>query len=340
MLRQPAASIAILCFLTLGLATGHAADQLAATKTLRAGIIGLDTSHAIAFTKVLNDPKAAPEVANCRVVAAYPKGSRDIESSVSRVPKYTEQVQAMGVEIVDSIEELLKRVDVVLLESNDGRVHLEQVIPVLKAGKRVFIDKPISGSLADTIAIFEASKHYKVPLFSSSSLRFGSKAQAIRNGEIGQVLGCDAYSPCSLQPDHPDLFWYGIHGVETLFTIMGTGCQSVARTSTKDTDIVVGVWSGGRIGTFRGTRSGRHGYGATAFGTKGVARMDRYDGYRPLVVEIVNFFRTGVVPVDPQETIELCAFMEAADESKRCGGMPVTLESVLAKARAQAKFPR
>ena len=302
---------------------------------IRVGIIGLDTSHAIAFSKLLNDENAGPELANCRVVAAYPKGSPDIESSVSRVPKYTEQIKGMGIEIVSSIDDLLAKVDAVLLETNDGRPHLEQLRPVLKAGKRVFIDKPVAGSLADAVSIYKEAKAAGVPVFSSSSLRYMESAQQARNGDIGKVLGCDAYSPCHLEKTHPDLFWYGIHGVEILYTVMGTGCESVVRSSSVDTDVVVGTWEDGRIGTFRGIRSGKSGYGGTAFGSKGVKPLGPYGGYRALVVEIVEFFRTGKVPVDAEETIELYAFMEAADESKRQGGIPVKIADVLKKAGHQ-----
>ncbi|HTI52081.1 MAG TPA: Gfo/Idh/MocA family oxidoreductase, partial [Planctomycetaceae bacterium] len=313
----------------------------AAAKPLRLGIIGLDTSHSVAFTRILNAADAKEDISGCRVVAAYPKGSPDIESSTSRVPGYTKEVQALGVEIVDSIEALVAQVDAVLLETNDGRPHLAQVLPVLKAGKPVFIDKPIAGSLADAVAIFEAARKYKAPLFSSSSLRYTEGAQAIRAGKIGEVKGCDAYSPCALETTHPDLYWYGIHGVETLFTVMGTGCESVTRVSTPGIDLAVGVWQGGRVGTFRGVREdqggGKAGYGGTAFGTKGVEQIGPYKDYRALVVEIIKFFRTGVVPVTEEETLEIYAFMEAADESKRQGGVPVKLETVLAKAREAAK---
>ncbi|MFN0055364.1 MAG: Gfo/Idh/MocA family protein [Planctomycetales bacterium] len=315
-----------------------AADEV---KQLRAGIIGLDTSHATAFTQILNAKDAPADIAGCRVVAAYPKGSPDIESSTSRVPSYTKEVEKHGVEIVDSIEALVSKVDVVFLETNDGRPHLEQVLPVLKAGKPVFIDKPIAGSLTDAVAIFEAARKYNVPLFSSSSLRYAPGAQAIRGGKIGEVKGADTYSPCALESTHPDLFWYGIHGVESLFTVMGTGCESVTRVSTPGIDVVAGVWKGGRVGTFRGVRSdqggGKIGYGGVAFGTGGIEQIGDYGGYRPLVVEIVNFFRTGKVPVTEEETLEIYAFMEAADESKRQGGAPVKLETVLAKAREAAK---
>ncbi len=303
----------------------------------RVGIIGLDTSHSVAFTKLLNAPGAGADLGGYRVVAAYPKGSPDIESSVRRVPGYTEEVKGLGVQIVASIPELLTQVDVVLLETNDGRPHPEQAMLVLKAGKRLFIDKPFAASLADVVALYEAAQRYRVPVFSSSSLRYMASAQAVAAGKVGKVLGADAYSPAHLEKTHPDLFWYGIHGVETLYTVMGRGCRSVVRVHTADTDVVVGTWADGRVGTFRGTRSGKSEYGGTAFGENGPAVLGPYDGYGPLLVQIIRFFQSGVPPVPPEETLEIYAFMEAADESKRQGGVPVTLDSVLAVARKAKK---
>lgn len=298
---------------------------------IRIGMIGLDTSHCIAFTKILNDENAAPEVANCKVVAVYPKGSPDIESSVIRVPEYTKQIQELGVEIVNSIEELAERVDAVLLETNDGRPHLQQIRPVLKAGKPVFIDKPIAGSLKDAVSIFKEAKAAGVPIFSSSSLRFGKTSQDARAGSLGKIQRCETHSPASIEKTHPDLFWYGIHGCESLFTVMGAGCKSVKRTKEDGKIVVTGKWEGDRIGIYREGR----GYGGKAVGDKGDGPVGSYDTYRPLVVEIVKFFRTGEVPVSPKETLEIYAFMEAADESKRQDGAEVTLASVLKAAGAE-----
>jgi predicted dehydrogenase len=305
------------------------------SKPLRAGIIGLDTSHVTAFTKVLNAASPKPELDGVRVVAAYPGGSPDVASSRDRVAGFTRELrEKFGVAIVGSIDELLANVDVVLLESVDGRPHLEQARPVFKARKPVFIDKPVAGTLADAITIFELARETNTPCFSSSSLRFGAGVRALQNKtKVGEIIGCDVFGPCSLEEHHPDLFWYGIHGVEALFTIMGTGCQSVSRTQTDSTELVAGVWTGGRVGSFRGMRKGPYKYGGTVFGTTGNLPLGDYDGYEPLVVEIVRFFKTGKAPVSADETLQIYAFMEAADESKRQGGKPVTLESVMAKAR-------
>ncbi len=323
------------CFIlsSLTLLTAGPSEEL-----LRVGIIGLDTSHAINFTKIMHDPAWKAKMLGCRVVAAFPEGSRDIESSVSRVPRYTQTMREMGVEIVDSIDALLGKVDVVMLETNDGRPHLEQALPVLRSGKTLFIDKPVGGILVDTIVIFELARHYQVPIFSSSALRYGKDVQEVRAGKRGKVIGCNTYSPCPLEPSHPDLFWYGMHGLESLFTVMGTGCQSVTRSTSSGTDVLVGIWEDGRIGTFRGIRDGKWGYGGTVFTTEGVSQAGAYDGYEPLVVEIVKFLRSRVSPVADSETLEIYAFMEAADESKRRGGVPVKLSEVMEKAHSAAKM--
>jgi predicted dehydrogenase len=297
---------------------------------IKIGIIGLDTSHAPAFTKLFNAENPKLELSGFKVVAAYPYGSRTIKSSTDRIPGYIEQVKEWGVEIVDSIETLLQKVDVVLLETNDGKPHLEQARAVFKAKKPVFIDKPVAGSLADAVKIYKEGQEAGVPLFSSSSLRYQKNVHAVRHeNKVGKVLSCDAYSPATLESSHPDLFWYGIHGVEILFTAMGPGCETVTRFSTADSEVVVGIWKDGRIGTFRGMRSGKHDYGGTAFGTEGNLFFGPFEGYEPLAIQIAEFFRTKKVPIDPQETLEIYAFMEAADESKRRGGLPVRIDSIL-----------
>lgn len=309
----PAALVAIACLTNWG-----RAEPSTAPPALRAGIIGLDTSHVIAFTKIFNDPKASGDLAGIRVVAAYPGGSPDLAASRDRIGGFTKQIREMGVEVVDSIPKLLAKVDVVLLESVDGRAHLRQARLVFEAQKPVFIDKPLAGSLADAIAIAQLAQWHQVPWFSSSALRFAPKLQmALRDPAVGPVVGCDAWGPCPIEPTHPDLFWYGIHGVEILYTVMGRGCQTVTRVHTEGADCAVGQWKDGRIGTFRGIRHGKADYGAVVFGSRKVVTVFGFEGYGPLVEQIGAFFRTGKPPVSADETLELLAFMEAADESKQ-----------------------
>jgi hypothetical protein len=330
-------SLSLLIFVFAGVVVAQDTRAQDGLKPLRAGIIGLDTSHVVAFAKVLNDPKSKGELKGIRVVAAFPGGSPDVASSRDRVQGFTKQLRDdFKVEIVDSVEALIAKVDVVLLESVDGRPHLAQAEPVLKAHKPVFIDKPAAGTLADVIKIFELAEKYDTPCFSSSSLKYAPGLRSLlTEPKVGEIVGAYSFSPSPLEEHHPDLFWYGIHGVESLFTVMGPGCVSVSRVNTPGADVVTGIWKGDRIGSFRGIRRGKAEYGTVVFGMKGVGRAEGSGGYEPLLVEICKFFRSGKAPVSARETIEIFAFMEAADESKRNGGLPVTIESVIAKATAK-----
>ena len=237
--------------------------------------------------------------------------------------------------IVPTIEELCQQVDAVLLMSVDGRPHLEQAKPVIKAGKPMFIDKPVAGSLRDAIEIFRLAKEAKVPVFSSSSYRYYDSLVEVKKANVGEIRSVISYGPAHLEPHHPDLFWYGVHPTEALFTMLGTGCETVSRTTTPDTDIISGIWSGGRIGTYRGIREHTHqtGFGASIFGMKSIQQIQVPSDYGPLLVEIAKFFKTRQPPVSDDVTLEIFAFIEAADESKRLGGAPVTLAAVVEKAR-------
>lgn len=299
---------------------------------LRIGMIGLDTSHATVFTKQFNDATDKNYVPGGKVVAAFKGGSQDVESSWTRVEEYTKTLtEKFGVKLYDTIEEMCQNVDVVMIESVDGRPHLEQARPVLKARKTLFIDKPFAGSLADAIALYKLAKESKVPVFSTSSLRYYPGLVELKSSAFGDLQGAFSTGPCSLEPHHPDLYWYGIHPTEALYTIMGTGCETVQRTFTADTDLVTGVWSGGKVGTLRGIRKGSAPYRVTVFGTKAVLDQKPGGDYTPMLREVMKFFQTGVSPVPLEETLEIFAFMEAADESKRQEGRSVRVADVLKK---------
>ena len=320
----------------LFLAAAAAATVCGAFAETKVGIIGLDTSHAIAFTKIMNVDKD-PAVAGFRMVAAYQWGSRDIISSTNRYAKYIPQMQEMGVEIVPSIDDLLAKVDVVCLETNDGREHLWQAEKVFASGKRVFIDKPLAHNLKDALKIYAAGQKYNAQYFSSSALRFGNVAKAARAGEYGKIRGAALISPSPLeeQGTHNYYTWYGIHGFEPLVAIMGMGVEKVSCFRNETDDVINAVWKDGRMGELRLMRKSWI-YSGYVLPEKPkdkkqpIIVFDGYQGYQPLLKEIIQFFKTGVAPVPPEETLEIMAFMEAAEMSAKRGGAPVTLEEAKA----------
>jgi len=307
------------------LAAGRAAGA-----EIRIGIIGLDTFHATQLTGFFNDPKAPGHVPGGRVVGAYRGGSTDLPFSQQRLPEVTKLItEKYGIRLYDSIEDLVRDVDAIMIESVDGRPHLEQFRRVAGKGKPVFVDKPFAGSLRDAVELVRLARATNTPCFSSSALRFSVNSPAREREKLGEVRSVFSFGPADIEPTHPDLFWYGIHEVEAIYAVLGPGCVSVVRTKTPSTDLVTGEWSDGRLATMQGNRGHGKGFSVTAFGTKGVVSGGDKSSLQPIAVKVMEFFRTRTPPVPLEETLELFAFMEAAHESTRRGGARVTLAEVL-----------
>ena len=293
---------------------------------IRLGIIGTDTSHVTAFTKILNDPTSPDYVPGARIVAAYKGGSPDVESSATRVDKFANELRTKwNVEFYSDITAMCRKVDGILLESVDGRAHLAQARQVIAAGKPLFIDKPLTSTLEDAREIARLAKQGGVPWFSASSLRFSDIATSVKFPDIQGAL---VWGPGPIEQHHQlDLSWYAIHAVELLYTLMGPGCQEVSRVYSPDADVVVGKWKDGRLGSVRALRPyGK--FGAVVFRPDekiAISDPKAVDGYRPLLVEIVKFFETKEPPFPNQVTLEMFAFMDAAQRSKEAGGAPMTL---------------
>lgn len=297
----------------------------AAAATLRLGIIGTDTSHVTAFTEILNDESSPDHVPGGQVVAAYKGGSPDIESSATRVDQFADELRTKWkVRFYTSIPEMCQHVDAILLESVDGRVHLAQARAVIAAHKPLFIDKPLASTLEDAREIDRLARAAGVPWFSASSLRFGEIAETMK---FADATGVETWGPGPLEPHHQlDLAWYAIHPIELLYSLMGPGCEEVSRTYSPDADVLVGRWKDGRIGAVRALRPYGD-YGAVVFRPKQIVESPSRpaDSYRPLLVEVMKFFETGQPPVPNQETLEIFAFMDAAQRSKDEGGRPMRL---------------
>ena len=346
--RQTLIPIAFLIFFSSMLP----ADSVPGAKPVRVGILGFDNYQALAFTQLFHKPpEDNPDLAGLQVVSAWPGGSPDLAETMTDIERWRPHLIKQGITIVDSIDEVLKQSNVVMIMTVDGRAHLQLAKHALRAKKPVYIGRPMAASLDDVIEMFQLAEQHKTPLFSCSQHRYSPGFIGMRDHpEVGKVQGCDVYGGCPMVEHHPDLFWHAVHSIETLYTIMGPGAVSVARAHTTDTELVTGIWKDGRIGTYRGIRKGAVAYSATVFGDKGVAKAGkygyaaavngvvpkgRYMGYEGVATEIAKFYKTRKLPISPAETIELFTFMEAAHESKRRDGAPVKLQEVLTAAQAR-----
>lgn len=297
---------------------------------MKVGLIGLDTSHVVAFTRLLNAQDDEFHVPGATVVAAYPGGSELFSLSRNRVGDFTTQLRdEYGVQICDSISEVVKSVDAILLESVDGRQHRQQFRQVA-VGKPVFIDKPFAVTTSDARAIIALAEETHTPIMSCSSLRYAAGiADLVQPDEA--VVSCEAFGPAALLEDYPGLFWYGIHSAEMLFRFMGKGCRKVQCIPSRDLDVIIGEWQDGRVGVVRGTRFDKNAFGCTVHtsgGTRTSLAKETPPGYYLLMAEVMKFFASRVSPVPVQETFEIIAFLEAANVSREQSGSIVHPEPV------------
>jgi hypothetical protein len=295
---------------------------------IRLGLVDFDTSHVVEFTKRLHRQGVPEEqwVDGARVVAGCPGESAMMPE---RIGPYTEQLVALGVEMVDRPEDLSGRVDGVLIESQEGAAHLERARPFLEAGMPLFIDKPFTNSVHDAGEIVRLAGQYGAPVFSSSSLRFVPELVSLleERDALGAIHGADVWTPAPTHPRNPGLFHYGIHGVEPLYAVMGPGCHEVCCMSEPGGEVVVGRWRDGRIGTVRGIREGAAPIGITVFAEKAVRTVPLQTKliYRELLKQIITFFETGRPPIPLSHTVEIVAFIEAALHSAHNDGQPTVL---------------
>jgi hypothetical protein len=293
---------------------------------IKIGMVGLDTSHCPAFTGIFNDPNNEHHIPGARVVGAYPGGSERFSLSRDRVNGFTRQLRDdFGVTLYDSIPALVKNVDAILLESADGRQHLEQ-FRELAVGKPVYLDKPLATTTAEARQIIQLARDTETPLMSCSSLRYAKGITDLVEPDA-QVISCEAFGPAVLLEDYPGLFWYGIHSAEMLFSKMGPGCRSVRCIEHPLTDIVVGEWEEGRIGVMRGTRFEGGAFGCVVHTSTGAAcgiAASTPPYYALMLQEVKAFFETGVSPIDIRETWDIIAFLEAAEYSRANQGRVIT----------------
>ncbi len=312
---------------------------LSTAADLRVGIIGLDTSHAVEFTARLNDPASTNYVPGARVVVALPQASTDLAMSKDRVEGFTGEVRdKFGVRIVGDANALVDACDAVMILSLDGRAHLKQVQSVLGARKPVFLDKPVAASLRECVRIYELAEEAGTPIFSASALRWYPGVVEVAGAKIGGVSGAISYGPAPKQAGHPSLFFYGIHPTEALFAVLGAGCTSVACTASEGATVVTARWNDGRIGTVYAMHTWPAEYKVTLFGQDKIVEQKSGGDYTPMVKEIVHFFQTGAPPVTPAQTLEIYAFMQAAEESAEKGGGTVRINDVLSRAQCPAKW--
>ena len=299
---------------------------------LRIGFACLDSSHCTAFTRLLQNAPNSPDDplrhANAQITVGWPGGSPDFPLSRDRVAGFTAEMRQLGVQIATSLEQMLEQVDAVILGAVDGQQHVELARRIFPAGLPVFVDKPLAHNLEAALQVAEIGRQTNTPWFTASALRYQQVlTSTLAELQADAITGCDCYGTLRHGRDHLELAWYGIHGLEALYTVMGPGCHTVSRIRSDCGDLIVGRWPNGRIGTFRALPEGRQppGFGMTIFGTQQIHSLRFPATYDELLAVIIQFFRTRQPPVPHSESLEIFALMHAAEDSSRRSGVPVSV---------------
>jgi len=291
---------------------------------LKLGIAGLD-GHGPVFTQQVNG--TPPAVRGLRVVAAMPVPS--VMISKKQLAANVETVRKLGVAIVTSPEELAAKADGILVLHDDGAKHLELARMFADKGRPLFIDKPFEASAAKARAILNLCRKHKAKVFSASSLRFSLEIRkVITDKKGGRILSAMTYAPYMLRPTMPGWIYYAIHAVEPLYALLGPGCREVRCVNYEHGPVAVGTWQDGRLGIARAVKKGAHAYGFTVWKEKvtETATVDIGKIYPELLKQIKAFFQTGKTPAPPEESVEVIAFMEAANKSMAQGGRTIKLK--------------
>ena len=295
---------------------------------MKIGMVGLDTSHCEAFTEILHNDTLPYHVAGAEISAAFPGGSNLTAFSRDRVAGITEKMRdEKGVKICDSIAEMAEGMDAFMLESVDGRQHLEQFKMLAEYGKPVFMDKPMACSFEDAKNIAAIAKDKNIPLMTASAIRYASGIDKLHDPEA-QIYSCEAFGPMNLPDDYPAYFWYGIHSAELLYSFMGKGCKTVQAIHQENSDLLIGEWNDGRIGILRGLRYANVSFGCTLHTDKGVQTqlaLGEPPFYAQLMKHIIPFFKEKHSPIALEESLEIVAFLDAATHSRENAGKPIHL---------------
>ncbi len=296
---------------------------------IKLGMLDFDTSHVVEFAKRLNHKGIAEDqwVEGAQVVVACPGESQIMPE---RIPGHKKAIAELGIPLVDKPEDMIGKVDGMLIESQEGGVHWRRARPFLEVGLPCYVDKPFTCGVADARKLVDLAEKKKVPIFSASSLRYAPElVQFMADAKHGKILGALSYGPASLHDRNPGLYHYGIHAVEVLYTLIGPGCERLTGTHEKDVDVVTGQWKDGRVASVRGIRSGKSDYGCVVFTEKGVQplALDTGNIYRELLKKIVEMFVSGKAPLDIRVTVEIVAFIEAALKSAHNHGAGEKVET-------------
>jgi predicted dehydrogenase len=282
---------------------------------IRFGLVGVNTSHADAFSRILNGSATdEPTVEGGRVVAIWGN-----EGDAGRVDELATKHDIPN--RVASASDMIGSIDAVLIvdDHGGGETHAALARPFIEAGLPTFIDKPMSTEYRDAAELFELADKTGAPLMSCSALRFAAelepaRAELERIGKLSSVI--------STGPG--DWYYYGVHAVELLGAVAGTGAATLHRHSFDQRDVAVISYPDGPTAIVQTLRDASYVFELVAYGENGQLSIEVKDSlafYSNTIREVVKMAETGKAPLTAAQTLEVIAILRAGEASAETGGV-------------------
>lgn len=314
-------------------------------KTIRLALIGMieGNGHPYSWSAIVNgyDPV---RMAECPYAAIPGYLGRQALESVridgARVthiwtddPADAPKVAAASLieHVVDHPEEVIGKVDAVIIATDDGDDHVRRARPFIEAGLPVFVDKPLATNTGDLRQFIQWKTDGRA-LLSTSGMRYApemrlSESQREMLGEFRWVTSftCKTWER------------YGIHALEAVYPLVGTGFVSVLTLHQDGSDVVHVRHESGCQVTLAAIHDAYGSFGAVhLYGTKGqlaLSLKDTYSAFRAQLLAFVEMVRTGEPPFFFQQTVELMAIIIAGIRSREQGGAVIFVRDILAELR-------
>lgn len=280
----------------------------------RIGIIGSDNSHADAFSKLVNlpDPKTGEFLfPDCKVVGIF-----GLEK------ERTEQVAKAGqIEfIAERPEDLIGRVDAVMVVFRHGDLHAEYALPFIKAGIPTWLDKPFTIKNEDAKKIIEAAREYNTLVTGGSTCKYAydvlmAKNAVEKGSRIGKVKTGVINFPATLENEYGGIYFYGAHLIEMTMAIFGYEPKSVL--ASENNGVVSAVLKYADLQVTMNFIPGAKEYYVVLYGENGtlIREIDISLVYRLGFERFVEMLRTQKLPLPLENLYSVVETFNAVVES-------------------------
>ncbi|WP_339173838.1 Gfo/Idh/MocA family oxidoreductase [Solibacillus sp. FSL R5-0691] len=269
---------------------------------MKIGIIGTDSTHAIAFSERLQKKG--------HKLFAY-RGGSAIDLSRNRIERISAELNDSGIPFMTTLQELSDICDAFIITSADASQHFGQFADLAALEKPIFIDKPLALNYEQASSIVELANEKGTPLMSCSALRFADEIQLVKSKKSIEAVDIIAPLPMLQELDY---FYYGIHAVEMISALKGTSVKDIAVTFNERQHFITFTFQDGTVSSIRGYLQHRQGFQFVTHTQQQSEWFEIAEGdlrfYDRLIDAIEQFFIEKKSPIDQTDMLQTIKLLE------------------------------